>query len=131
MTYQASKLTCALIALCLCSQVRAQQRAQLNCQGAMGDVPSVLAGVRIYSPYNALGDGYVKFAGQVSAGGIQGRIMYEGYTATAPFSGVITTPQGVLRIGVLDNTGGEFIIYEGTARIGAPQTLGRFMCRWE
>ena len=40
--------------------------------------------------------------------------MYEGYTATAPFSGVITTPQGVLRIGVLDNTGGEFIIYEGT-----------------
>ena len=81
--------------------------------------------------YNSLGDGYVKFAGQVSAGGIQGRIMYEGYTATAPFSGVITTPQGVLRIGVLDNTGGEFIIYEGTPRLPRPQTLGRFVCRWE
>jgi len=50
--------------------------------------------------------------------------MYEGDTATAPFSGVITTPQGVLRIGVLDNTGGQFIIYEGTPGLGAPKTLG-------
>lgn len=97
----------------------------------MGDMSAVLAGVRVYSPYNALGDGYVKFVGQVSAGGIQGRIAYEGYTATAPFTGVITSPQGVLRIGVLDNTGGEMIIYEGTPRLGAPQTLGRFVCRWQ
>jgi len=76
-------------------------------------------------------DGYVKFAGEVSAGGISGRITYEGYTRTAPFEGVIVTPQGTLRIGVLDNTGGQMIIYEGTPRIGPPDTIGRFACIWQ
>lgn len=96
----------------------------------MGNVPAVLAGVRQYAAYNALGDGYVKFQGAVSAGGITGRIAYEGYTATAPFAGVITSPRGALRIGVLDNTGGKMIIYEGTPRLGAPETIGQFVCNW-
>jgi hypothetical protein len=130
MKYQITKSTCAVIALLLCSQAHAQQ-SRLTCQGAMGNVPAVLQGVRLHSAYNALGDGYVKFSGVVSAGGISGRIAYEGYTATAPFDGAITTSQGVIRIGVLDNTSGQMIIYDGRPTLRAPDTLGRFVCRWE
>jgi hypothetical protein len=109
----------------------AQNNARLSCQGAMGDVPAVLSGVRQYAPYNALGDGYVKFVGTVSAGGISGRIMYEGYTQSAPFGGVIETPQLQIRIGVLDNTGGQMIIYDGVPSLGPPETIGRFVCTWK
>jgi len=73
----------------------------------------------------------VKFAGNVSAGGITGRIAYEGYTQTGAFEGVIVTPRGNLRIAVLDNTGGKMIIYSGRPTLGAPQTLGEFVCRWQ
>ena len=117
--------------LCTCSGVYAQQRAQLHCQGVMGEVSATLVGVRQYAPYNAIGDGYVKFAGNVSAGGITGQMLYEGYTRTAPFAGIIRTSQGSLSIGVLDNTGGQMIIYSGTPTLGPPQTIGRFICQWQ
>jgi hypothetical protein len=97
----------------------------------MGDVPAVLSGGRQFVPYNALGDGYVKFVGTVSTGGISGRMMYEGGTQTAPFGGVIVTPQLQLRIGVLDNTGGQMIIYDGVPSLGPPETIGRFVCTWK
>jgi hypothetical protein len=130
MSYKMTKLTCALITLFTCSQVRGQERSELNCQGTMGNAPAVLAGVREYAPYNAVGDGYVRFMGAVSAAGISGRIKYEGYTRTGAFEGVIATSQGVLRIDVLDNTGGQMIIYDGKPSLGAPETIGRFVCRW-
>jgi hypothetical protein len=97
----------------------------------MGNVSATLRGVRQYAPYNALGDGHVKFAGNVSAGGITGQILYGGYTRTAPFDGVILTPEGSISIGVLDNTGGQMIIYSGTPTLGPPQTIGRFVCQWQ
>ena len=131
MNHKLSKVVCALIGLCMCAQGRAQENAQLSCQGTIGDVPAVLSGVRQYAPYNALGDGYVKFVGTVSAGGISGRVMYEGYTQSAPFGGVIVTSQREFRIGVLDNTGGEMIIYGGAPSLGPPQTIGRFVCVWQ
>ena len=96
----------------------------------MGNLPAVLSGVRQYAPYNAVGDGYVKFIGRVSAGGVSGRITYEGYTRTAPFQGVVVTPQGSFTIGVLDNTGGQMIIYGGRPSLGPPEILGRFVCDW-
>lgn len=123
-------LAYSLIALCLCAEARAQQTNQLDCQGVMGDTPAVLSGVRQYEPYNALGDGYVRFDGLVTAGGVQGRITYQGYTQTAPFSGVIETAEQGLSIGVLDNTGGQMIIYGGKPSLGAPDTIGRFTCSW-
>ena len=96
----------------------------------MDNTPATLSGVRQYQPYNPLGDGYVRFSGSVTAGGISGRISYEGYTRTAPFSGVIQTAQGTLSVGILDNTGGQFIIYGGRPSLGPPATIGRFACTW-
>jgi hypothetical protein len=116
--------------LCLCLPLSAEQR-QLTCKGTAADGSATLSGVRTYSPYNALGDGYVKFTGKVTAGGVTGRITYEGYTKNAPFRGVIISSKGTLSIGVLDNTGGQMIIYGGTPTLGPPQILGRFACRWQ
>ena len=122
--------SCAALLVCAWTEVFAQQ-AQLQCQGVMGNTPAVLSGVRRYAPYNAAGDGYVKFSGTVAAGGIRGNVAYEGYTQTAPFQGVIETPRGPLAISVLDNTGGRMIIYGGTPSLGPPQTIGEFVCRWQ
>ena len=122
---------CAGVLLCTCTQVCAQQVNQLQCRGVMGDTPAVMSGVRQYAPYNAMGDGYVRFAGTVKAGGISARVTYEGHTRTAPFEGIIATPQGPLRIGVLDNTGGQMIIYGGAPSLGPPQTIGQFVCKWQ
>jgi hypothetical protein len=121
----------ALIGLCLCTQARGQSNARLTCQGTMADVNATLSGVRQYAPYNPLGDGYVKFVGNVSAGGVSGRITYEGYTQSAPFDGLITSLGGQLSIRVLDNTGGQMIIYDGGASLGPPQIIGRFICGWQ
>lgn len=57
--------------------------------------------------------------------------MYEGGPQTAPFGGVIVTPQLQLRISVLDNTGGQMIIYGGVPSLGPPETIGRFVCTWK
>ena len=130
MKYALLKLVGVTITLSLC-QLQAQPMSELNCRGVMGNTPAVLVGNRQYAAYNRLGDGYVKFAGTVSAGGITGRILYEGYTQTGAFEGVIATPHGNLRIAVLDNTGGKMIIYSGKPTLGAPQTLGQFVCRWQ
>lgn len=121
----------AIVLLCACTQVCAQQVNRLQCQGVMGDTPAVMSGVRQYVPHNSLGDGYVRFVGAVTAGGIQGQVTYEGYTQTAPFEGVIATARGPLRIAVLDNTGGRMIIYGGAPSLGPPQTIGQFTCRWQ
>ena len=120
----------AIVLLCTCTQVCAQQENQLQCRGVMGDTSAVMSGVRQYAPYNAVGDGYVKFVGAVTAGGISGRMIYEGYTQTAPFQGIIESPRGTFRIAVLDNTGGQMIIYGGAPSLGPPQTIGQFTCRW-
>ena len=120
----------AAIMLALCLPIQAQ-KSQLSCRGAMGDVTAVLTGVRQFTPTNGLGDGYVSFVGNVSAGGIDGRMVYQGSTQSAPFSGIIETSQGVLRIGVLDNTGGRMIIYDGTASLGPPRVIGVFACEWQ
>ena len=124
------RLACGAVALGVCVEARAQQTNQLDCQGVMGDTAAVLSGVREYAPYNALGDAYVRFAGVVTAGGIQGRITYEGYTRTAPFDGVIATGAGSFSVGVLDNSGGQMIIYGGKPSLGPPDTIGRFTCGW-
>src|SRR5687768_10100222 len=103
----------------LCGDVSAQEMAQLTCRGILGDYQAELSGARIYTPYNQLGDGYVRFEGTVKAGGIAGQIVYEGYTRTAPFHGLISGPNGSISIVVLDNTGGALIIYSGQASLKA------------
>jgi hypothetical protein len=103
---------------------------QLDCRGVLFGTPATLSGVRTFEATNALGDGYVRFQGGISAAGVRGRIAYEGYTRTAPFSGVMSSPLGTASIGVLDNTGGRMIIYDGKPSLGAPRTFGEFVCSW-
>jgi hypothetical protein len=106
----------------------AQQVAHLRCQGVL--FGTVIDGTREYATYNALGDGQVRFAGTVAAAGLTGEMHYAGYTATAPFRGVMSGPLGAMEIGVLDNTGGRMIIYNGRATLGPPDTIGQFICAW-
>lgn len=121
---------CGLITVGLAGEARSQQAHELQCRGVMGDTPAVLSGVRQYASYNSVGDGYVQFNGTVAAGGLQGRMSYEGYTQSGSFQGVIETARGNLSIGVLDNTGGQMIIYGGRPSLGPPDTIGRFVCNW-
>ena len=94
-------------------------------------MPGALSGVRQFRPTSAPGDGYVQFVGKVQAGGMIGDIAWEGFTATAPFQGMLVGPLGRQIIGVLDNTGGKMIIYDGKATLGPPRTLGEFLCDWQ
>ena len=109
----------------------AQQTNRLTCQGHFQGAQATIVGLRQFAPTSAMGDGYVRFQGEIAAGGMTGRIAYEGYTATGAFSGYVSGPPGTIRIGVLDNTGGRMIIYGGTASLGPPTTLGEFRCHWQ
>jgi hypothetical protein len=112
--------------------VQAQEVNELTCQGTFMGGRAVVQGRRHYSPYNPLGDGYVRFAGSLTAEIGSARMTYEGYTNGA-FRGILQAPQGVFPISVLDatgNTGNEMIIYQGGEHLGAPPTLGKLICRW-
>jgi hypothetical protein len=118
-------------ALAICSfSAHAQQVAHLRCQGVLFGAQAVIDGTREYATYNALGDGQVRFAGTVAAGGLTGEMHYAGYTATEPFRGVMSGPRGAIEIGVLDNTGGRMIVYNGRATLGPPDAIGQFVCAW-
>jgi hypothetical protein len=75
----------------------AQQVAHLRCQGVLFGTQAIIDGTREYATYNALGDGQVRFAGTVAAAGLTGEMHYAGYTATAPFRGVMSGPLGQWR----------------------------------
>ena len=119
-----------LAGISLCDQAAAQQAHRLDCQGSLSGAPATISGYRQFAPTSALGDGYVRFRGGVAAAGMQGSINYEGYTANGAFTGTIDGPLGRFAIGVLDNTGGRMIIYDGTPSLGPPNELGEFVCSW-
>ncbi|MAU01868.1 MAG: hypothetical protein CL608_32425 [Anaerolineaceae bacterium] len=103
----------------------------LDCEGYFSNYSATLEGERVYSPYNALGDGYVTFRGTLTANGWDYPMEYEGYTNTAPFDGFIEESRDqILHIAVLDNTAGNFIIYDGRPTLQAPDIWGEFDCRW-
>jgi hypothetical protein len=108
----------------------AQQIAELTCQGTFMGMRAVVQGQRLYAPHNALGDGHVRFSGVLQADFGAAQMMYEGYTRVGAFDGILQGSQGVLPIAVLDNTGGQMIIYRGGASLGAPPIVGQFACRW-
>ncbi len=121
----------AAIGLLVATPSHAQQTNRLACQGHFQGAQAMIVGLRQFAPTSAMGDGYVRFQGEIAAGGMTGRIIYEGYTATGSFDGYVSGPPGTIRIGVLDNTGGRMIIYGGTASLGPPTTLGEFRCQWQ
>jgi hypothetical protein len=112
------------------SPAHAQSVSRLQCEGRLFGAPAVIDGVRRYAAYNALGDGQVEFNGTVAAQGMTGTIVYGGYTATGAFEGTMSGPLGSMQIGVLDNTGGRMLIYNGQPSLGAPDTIGQFICSW-
>ena len=118
------------LALPFSFSTHAQQMAHLRCEGVLFGAQAVIDGMREYAPYNALGDGQVRFAGTVAAAGLTGEMHYAGYPATAPFAGLMSGPLGAMKIGVLDNTGGRMIIYNGRATLGPPATIGQFVSVW-
>jgi hypothetical protein len=125
-----SVLFAASLVIVHCGTADAQQQLnQLSCQGQIYGLQAMIVGQRLYSPYNALGDGEVAFKGQIQAGNITGTIQYGGTTSGA-FDGFIQSSAGSVRIAVLDNTGGRMIIYEGGASLGAPTEIGVFVCDW-
>ena len=112
------------------SAAPAQSASHLRCNGILFGAPALIDGTRLYAPYNELGDGQVQFEGTVAAQGLTGQMQYAGYTRTAPFPGVMSGPLGSMQISVLDNTGGRMLIYNGRASLGAPETIGEFVCAW-
>ncbi len=106
------------------------QTYQLACSGQSVQGPIQIEGSRSLQTYNAMGDGYVRFDGRVRTSQIAGRMQYEGYTATGAFQGLISGNFQPIAISVLDNTGGEMIIYAGGASLGAPEMLARLVCNW-
>ena len=126
------KLVAAVaVSLLAAAPSHAQQTSRLACQGHFQGAPATIVGLRQFVPTSAMGDGHVRFQGEIVAAGMTGRIAYEGYTATAPFAGYVSGPPGTIRIGVLDNMAGRMIIYGGAASLGPPAILGEFLCRWQ
>jgi hypothetical protein len=140
--YLAAVPTCVEVGLVLLAALLAswqpalaQQVAHLDCQGILGNTPATLSGNRTFLQTNASGDGQVSFSGVVAAGGATGQIAYEGTTGSwrvggGPMNGVLKSQVGTQAIGVLDNTGGQMIIYSGRATLGPPDIIGRFRCAW-
>jgi hypothetical protein len=119
------------VALLAAAPVNAQQTLRIDCQGYFQGSPASIRGQRHFVATSAMGDGHVRFQGEIVAAGMRGEIAYEGFTATAPFDGYVSGPPGILRIGVLDNTAGRMVIYGGSASLGAPAVLGEFACTWQ
>lgn len=107
------------------------QAHQLECSGVVGGVPGTISGRRTYTPYNALGDGTVRFAGTVRFGGREAAIRWEDSTNLPPYEGVADLPEGPYAFGVLDNLpGNQMVLYDARPTMGPPTVVGELLCRW-
>jgi hypothetical protein len=126
-------MTAALVHLIAVPEAVAQEVSILHCEGYFMQGEAVIEGQRAYVPYNAMGDGTVKFSGVINSVHGTARIYWEGYSQSAPFSGIVDTSAGPIYISVLDATGDDgskMIIYEDRASLGAPTILGELRCTW-
>jgi hypothetical protein len=98
--------------------------------GSFQGQPATITGQYASEPYNALGDATVRFVGTLRSALGQADLSYEGDTNLAPYNGYLTVQGNTYKVGILDNTGGEFIIYDGTPTLGPRDELGRFVCQW-
>ena len=119
---------CAL-ALMAGTPAAAQQVHQLNCMGKYRGYDTQIQGTREYRQTSASG-GYVRCQGTIASSVGRGQIGWEGYTATAPFSGMVVSRVLTEKIGVLDNTVGMLVIYDDRPTLGPPTELGSFRCQW-
>jgi hypothetical protein len=103
--------------------------------GSFQEQPATITGQYASEPYNALGDATVRFVGTLRSPLGQAELSYEGYTNLAPYDGYLNVQSGpyqgnTYKVGILDNTSGQFVIYDGKPTLGAPNELGRFVCQW-
>jgi hypothetical protein len=103
--------------------------------GTFQNQGATITGQYVYAPYNAMGDGAVRFVGTLRSPLGQAKLGYEGYTNHAPYEGYLYVESGpyqgnTYKVGILDNTGGQFVIYDGTPTLGPPNEWGRFVCEW-
>ncbi len=59
-----SLLAASLVLLHHAPAIAQQQLNQLDCRGQIYGLQAIISGQRLFSPYNALGDGEVAFSGQ-------------------------------------------------------------------
>ena len=62
----------------------------------------------------------------------QAALGYEGYTNLAPWDGYLYVQSGpyqgnTYKVGILDDTGGKFLIFDGKPTLRAPNEWGRFV----
>lgn len=69
--------------------------------------------------------------GQIRVGGHLYTLVYEGYVSNSPYDGVLGTPSGNMRVGILSSTGGKIQIYSGKASLGPPELHGEFLAKWK
>ena len=103
--------------------------------GSFQNQRATITGRYVYAPYNALGDGTVRFVGTLRSPMGQAKLVYEGYTKLAPYDGYLYVQSGPYqgnsyRVGILDKTSGQFVIYDGKPTLRAPNEWGRFVCEW-
>jgi hypothetical protein len=103
--------------------------------GSFQNQLATISGLRVYAPYNAMGDGTVRFVGTLRSPLGQAELGYEGYTNLAPYGGYLYMQSGpyqgnTYKVRILDNTGGQFVIDDGKPTLRAPNELGRFVCQW-
>lgn len=71
-----------------------------------------------------------KCNGEILAGGYRYTLAYKGYISTPPYEGIMGTPTGNIKVGILSSTGGKFKIYSGKATLGPPEVYGEFIANW-
>lgn len=98
--------------------------------GSFQEQAATIAGQYASERYNALGDATVRFVGTLRSSLGQAELSYEWDTNLAPYDGYLNVQGNAYKVGILDNTGGEFIIYDGTPTLGPRNELGRFVCQW-
>jgi hypothetical protein len=107
---------------------------ELTATGTFQNQRALITGQKVYAPYNALGDGTVRFVGTLRSPLGEAELGYEGYTNAPPYDGYLYVQsgpyQGTYKIGILDDTDGQFLIYDGKPTLGPADEWGRFVCQW-
>jgi len=124
-----------LLADLMAMSVNAQELHTVKCQGYFWGMPATVEGQRAYfRSGHPLGDGdSLRFNGVIRSSRGTLQFTYEGYANSAPFQGVVQTPQGPYLVKVLDGTGArheKMVIYGGRPTLGPPPTWGEFVCSW-
>jgi len=108
---------------------------ELPGMGTFQNQRAMITGQKVYGPVNARGNYPFRFVGTLRSPMGEAALGYEGYTNLAPWDGYLYVQSGpyqgnTYKVGILDDTGGQFLIFDGKPTLGAPNEWGRFECQW-